>query len=337
MIVISNCLTENTDEGCLKVAVNLIRRMKKQNPQTVVVGYERRSPLCDEFLQINKLMLNKKLIRILRRSREPVLFAPFSAKMRSTALRTWIISLFARGKVFLLQPMHSEMTPAAKIFLKFSGARMLLLSHCSWQYYSQFIGDKAVYLKTGVDTQQFTPCTPEEKISLRKRYGIGENKPVVLHVGHMKTGRNVGVFEALDPRFHGVLVVSTHNPDAQDSELRRRLSAQENLTLLEGYLPAIEDIYRLADVYLFPVEEKKSCIDVPLSVLEAAACGIPVVTTPFREMKVLADNPGFYVLQSFADGRWNDLLQKAVTEKKNPRAAVLDYDWDHGARLLQEI
>ncbi len=336
MIVLTNCLTQNADEGCLKVAVSLVKRIKEQQPQTTVIGYERQNPLCDVFLPLNKLMLNRHLIKLLRREKQDVLFAPFSAKMRSTALRTLMICVFARGRVLLLQPMFSQMGTLARLLIKLSGAKMLCLSESSRQYYRRQLGDQVIYLKTGVDTQRFSPVAPEQKAALRKKYGLPEDKPIVLHVGHLKPGRNEIQFLKLDPKYHGVLVNSTHTPEQQDAQLRKTLSSKENLTLIEGFQPNIAEIYQLSDVYLFPVTEKKSCIDVPLSALEAASCGIPVVTTAFGEMETLLKHEGFYKIQSFEPETLNALLQKAIDEKKNPRPAVLDYDWNSAVKTILE-
>ena len=334
MLILSNCLTQTADEGCLKVAVSLAKRIKAEAPDTTVIGYERKSPLCDEYLTINKWMLNRKLIAFLRQKKQPVLFIPFSAKMRSNALRTLVVSLFARGPVLLMQSMHAEMGTLAKILIKLSGAKILCLSECSYGYYQKRVGKQAVYLKTGVDTGRFSPCTPEEKKALRKKYKLPEEKPIVLHVGHLKSGRNIGQFLKLQPQFHGLLVVSTHRAEEQDEGLRQQLTAQKNLTLIDTFQPNMEEIYRMADVYLFPVEEKKSCIDVPLSALEAAACGIPVVTTPFREMKTLLGQDGFYEIRSFEPEQLNALLERAVAERKNPRAGVLAYHWQNAVDQL---
>lgn len=336
MIVLSNCLTQTADEGCLKVAVSLAKRIKEKQPDTTIIGYERECPLCDEFIQLNKMMLSSRLRRLLRRKKEPVLFIPFSAKMRSTALRTLVVAMYARGPVYLLQAMHSDMGILAKLLIKLSRAKMLCLSQCSYEYYQKRLGKQAVYLKTGVDTQRFSPCTPEEKRKLRQKYGLPENQPVVLHIGHLKPGRNIGQFRKISEEFHGLLVVSTHRAQEQDDALRQQLMQQKNLTLIDTFLPDIEEIYRAADVYFFPVEERKSCIDIPLSALEAAACGIPVVTTPFREMRMLIGQEGIYKIESFENDNLNSLLRTAAEEKKNPRDAVLPYDWHFAVQALLE-
>lgn len=337
MIVLTNCLTQTADEGCLKVAVSLVKRLKESAPETTVIGYDRESPLCDVFLPLNKLMLSLRLRRQLRKKKQSVLFVPFSAKMRSTALRTLVVSCFARGKVLLLQSMYSPMGKLARVLMKLSGAKLLCLSQDTYEYYKEKLGKQAMYIKTGVDTTRFSPVPAEKKSALREKYNIPKDKPVILHVGHLKPGRNIGQLLQLSSRYHGVLVVSTHDPGQQDGALREALLQKENLTLIDTFLPDIQEIYQLADVYLFPVVEIKGCIDAPLSAMEAAACGIPVVATPFRELKVLLKEEGFYEIGSFQPDSLHDLLQKALEEKKNPRQAILSYDWSHGVQTILDI
>lgn len=337
MIVLTNCLNESADEGCLKVAVSLVGTLKKQDPQTMVIGYERQTELCDHYLTLNKMMLSPKLLKLLGKRKDPVLFIPFSAKMRSTALRTLMVSLFAPGRVMLLQSMFSPMGKLAKLLMKLSRAKMICLSESSYRYYRRKLGHQAMYMQAGVDMEKFQPSSPEKKAELREKYGLPQDKPVVLHVGHLKSGRNIGQFLKLDRKFQGVLVTSTHRPDQQEPELGEKLKEKSNLTLLQDFYPDIQEVYCLADVYFFPVEHQKSCIDVPLSALEAAACGIPVVTTAFGEMRTLLKQDGFYYISDFQEENLNALLQKAICEKKSPREAVVPYDWNRGAELLRNM
>lgn len=334
MIILSNCLTGTADEGSLKVANSLIKRMKKAAPDTTVVAYERQTPISDRYIPINKLMWNTELIRLLRSKKEPVLYMPFPARMLSTAIRTFILSRFARWGLQLVMVMQGQMGCLAKGLLKASGAQVVTLSRDTWGFYRDLIGERAVYLQTGVDTERFCPVSQEEKKNLRKKYGLPQDKPVVLHVGHLKAGRNLEHLLKLDAKWHVVLITSTWTASQRDMALHTRLKQKENMTLLECYQPNIEELYQLADVYMFPVVDAGNCIDVPLSALEAAACGIPVVTTPYGEMKELINQKGFYFLESFEPAKLDDLLQKAVAEGENPRPSVLAYDWNIAVNQL---
>lgn len=327
MIILSNCLTPNPDEGALNVASSLVQRIKQARPETTVVTYERQTPESDRHLPMNKLLLNMEWIRMVRQKKEPVLYVPFPTRMLPAAVRIFILSWFARWGLNALLVMHESISPLAKLLIKLSGARITTVSRTTWETYREIIGRRAVYLKTGVDTQRFQPVDAAQKAALRASYGIPADKPVVLHVGHLKRGRNVGRLLELGDNWHCILVVSTQTAEETDLQLREEFLEKSNVTLLEDYRPTIQELYQLADVYLFPVTQAGNCIDVPLSALEAASCGIPVVATAYGELKELLDKPGFYPISSLEPAALAALLEQAVAEGVSPRQSVLDYDW----------
>ena len=334
MIILTNCLSEIVDEGCLKVANSLIKRIKKEAPETTIITYDRKTELSDMHLLINKFMFNMNLAGFVLKKKEPVLYVPFSSKMMPMAIRSLVLSLFCRKGLTVIRSIQSPMGRCSRILMKISGVRMITLSHSAWEYYSGILGERVSYLKAGVDTTHFIPVNQSEKEHLRKKYGLPTDKVIVLHVGHLNTGRNVGQLLKLDDRFHGVLVTSTLTAHAQDENLRKQLVQKENITLIDHYLPDIQEMYQLSDVYLFPVADYGRCIDSPLSVMEAAACNLPVVTTTFGELKELIGCEGFYEIKSFAPDQLNALLFRAFQEGKQPRDSVLEYDWDASVKQL---
>ena len=54
MVVLSDCLTNKIDEGCLKVANSLAKRLKKAEPNTTIVSFSRRSDDSDNYMSLNK-------------------------------------------------------------------------------------------------------------------------------------------------------------------------------------------------------------------------------------------------------------------------------------------
>lgn len=328
MIILSNCLSDKTDEGCLKVANSLIRRIKLKNPDTTVIAYGDARGQGDMYLNVNKLMLSPGLLWYIWKKKEPLLYVPAVAKAHSMAARVLVLSLFARRGMRMISVMQYRTGWLSGLLLKISGVEIINLSRGSRDYYAAFIGDRSRYLRAGVDTARFHPVSEEEKAALKAKYGLPPDKPIVLHVGHMRPGRNVAQLTKLDDRFHAVLVSSTYAAQEQDTGLRSELLRKPNFTLLEGYIPRIEEIYQLSDLYLFPVTAYHNCIDVPLSALEAASCGLPVVTTPYGEMKELLGQKGFYEITSFEPEALNQLVNDAYAGRKNPRGSVLEYDWD---------
>ena len=97
----------------------------------------------------------------------------------------------------------------------------------------------------------------------------------------------------------------------------------------------IEQVYQMADAYLFPVVEQGRCIDVPLSCMEAAACNKPVVTTDFGEMREFVGKDGFYFINSFEADELKAKIEQALGADGAPtRSAVLDYDWRFATEFL---
>lgn len=333
MIILTNCLTEVVDEGCRKVANSLIRRLKAADPACRVISYESSSRLSDVHMHINKWMLSPKLARYLCREKEPVLYVPSPAKMLPLAIRLQVLSLFAKKGIRVILPMQFPMGKLARWLFPSGRVQIIALSRQVQQYYEQVLGKAAMRLKVGVDLQKFVPA-PERRETLRQQYGLPKDKPIVLHVGHLKQERNIEVLTKIDPDLHVVLAVSTQTADQQDAQLRKQLQELSHITVFDTYLPHIEELYQLADVYLFPVTDPHGCISSPISVLEAAACGIPVVTTPFGAGEELLKHDGFYEIGSFDPQRLNALLRQAYREKTCTRTAVTEYDWDIAVRQV---
>lgn len=329
MIILSNSLTRTADEGALNIASSLIRRIKKASPDSMVITYERLAPASDLHLPLNKFLLNGKLIRLIRENREPVLYVPFPTRILPMVLRIFLLSRFARWGLQSLLVMNAEMDSLSKILLKWSKGEILAVSRQSYEEFRNLIGSRAVYLKTGVDIKKFIPVDVARKRMLREKYGIPQDKKVVLHVGHLKEGRNVGCMLTLGEGWHSILVASTYTSDSRNNVLRQKFLEAPNATLLESYLPDVQEIYQLADVYLFPVVEPGNCVDVPLSALEAASCGIPVVATRYGELKELLKKPGFYPIESLEPAALDALLKQAAEEAVSPRESVLEYDWEN--------
>ena len=273
MIILSDCITEKVDEGCLKVANNLIKKIKEKNPDTLVISYKNKPKYSDLHLKLNKLFLNVSLLSVIREKRETLLYIPFASNTMASIVRTCVLSRMARGKVKVLFAVRFSMNKVAKKILQKSNAQIIALSKESYEFYSTEIGANVIYLKTGVDTSRFVPVGIEKKKELREKYKVDQNKKVLLHVGHLKMGRNVDKLLNISEDYHILLVVSSVTEI--DLQLKQKLNERSNITIFDMYLEHIEEIYQMADVYLFPVQERENCIDIPLSVLEAAACNIP--------------------------------------------------------------
>jgi glycosyltransferase involved in cell wall biosynthesis len=119
----------------------------------------------------------------------------------------------------------------------------------------------------GIDTSQFLPGDERTRRETRDRYGLPADLPLVLFVGRLvpKKGFDTLV-AAADPRYHIVLVGSGKIPRLRP----------EGVTFLgpvdRGDVP---ELYQACDIFAFPAEGEM----LTLTMQEAMACGLPVVTT----------------------------------------------------------
>lgn len=335
MIILSNGLTDKADEGFLNVANNLVKRIKKAKPEALVVSYERSSVLTDKYLRLNKLLLNSELISLIKNCSDSILYIPFPAKTIATALRIFIISLFKHCRLDVILVMKSDMNLLAKLLIRLSGANIIVFSKEAEEFYKNILPSKKVrYLKIGVDTKKFIPISDKKKKELKIKYGF-DDRPIILHVGHLKMGRNIAELKKINSNYQVVLVTSTLFASEKDTELRNELLKRDNIKIIEDYIPDIQEIYQMSDVYFFPVLEQGHCIDVPLSCLEAASCNKPIITTNYGEMKEFKGKNGFFFIYSFEKENLSLLIEKAFhTENVNTREVVLEYDWDNAILCL---
>ncbi len=155
---------------------------------------------------------------------------------------------------------------------------------------------------------------------------------MILHVGHLCSGRGLRALKSLAGQqgLHLVLAASTANP--ANESLKRELE-QAGVEVHHEYLPRIEDLYRAADLYLFPVREGSGSIEFPLSVLEAMACNLPVVTTPFG---ALAENflagDGLQYFQT--PEKIPAAMDAVLSARTDTRAKVEGFSWEAGMETL---
>lgn len=338
MLILSNCLSQTPDEGCLNVANSLIKRIKALQPEVTVVSYGDDPAQGDVHLRLNKFLLSRKLRKLLRKKKEPVLYLPFPARSVATAMRIFCLSVLSPRPVAALLTMTEPVGLVGKLLLKFSGANVLALSREAADRYEAVLGKKRVqYLKTGVDTKKFVPVSEQEQKELKISYGLDPEKRVILHAGHLKQGRNIAQLMKFDDAWQVVLVTSTLTAQEADMQLREQLLARKNIRIIDTYLPEIQQVYQLCDCYFFPVTEPGNCIDVPLSVLEAAACGKPVLSTDYGEMRSLLCKDGFYPIESFEEAALNQRMAQIVQTSADPREAVLEYDWNCAVSEIMKL
>ncbi len=320
------------DEGAKKTGFNLIRAFTNEGAK-VFIFTRCENPLLENTspLPRNKLLFGCHFAQKLRgQSPDVIVYLPASSGTFWAFVRAAIIKLQSFGTPLALLNLQYRKLPSYARY--FSIQRYIdivfTLSQASADMFRSF-GCRTTLLPAGVDRTTFRPAGKQEKRLLRLKYGFSDADRIVLHVGHCSRDRNVITLAALaGSGFKAILIASTST--VADTDLLAELK-RAGVRVVTDFLVDIQHFYQIADCYLFPVFNPTSAIDVPLSVLEAMACNLPIVTTPFGGLSsTFPFGQGLYYWDSKGD--MTALVTQAI-ERTDCRTVDLisRYSWDYAA------
>lgn len=132
----------------------------------------------------------------------------------------------------------------------------------------------------------------EDRLAARRRLGLPEDRPVVLHVGHGTTGRGLQWLAPLADRAKVVLVLSPATP-LQDGALPQGPGVHVVHERVD-----VAAYYRACDAYVFPTTDRGAVIGVPLSIGEALLNERPVVAVRSTLTERWADDPAVVLVDT---------------------------------------
>ncbi len=281
---ISEALSAPFDEGIKNIAFSLYRQLDmKRDVLTVTNAENNTDNLKISKIKLNKLFLSNKLRKVIRNySPDVILYLPEASATFNSFLRAKVLKLMNRSsKVVMLAVQHREYSFVQQnIIANFLKPDLLLLPGKSDKDFFLKMGLNVKVLPPAVDNAKFYPATGKEKEKIRAEYNIPPDKKVVLHVGHIRESRNIECFIDVQKieNVQAVIVGSTSTP--QDGYLKDKLIGA-GVRVIDEFIPDISKIYKMSDIYVFPVVKNTAAIDMPLSVLEALACNLFIITTRF--------------------------------------------------------
>ena len=229
---------------------------------------------------------NPQIIHTIAQPTDQSLIFTKLLKMRWPSART-VISVLRPENYF----RDSAISQKQKMLFRFARPDLVLVQSDNAEIKFRALGCNTNYLSNGVDLERFKPASEAYKQYLRHKYGIHPNHPVVLHVGHIETARNLTALIELPKNNIQVVVVGSQYLGANHKSTDQLYDL--GFHVFPGYQPQIEEFYMLADCYVFPVMPGFS-ISMPLSILEGMACNLVIATTRFQGLEcVFGEGNGF--------------------------------------------
>lgn len=337
VLYVSEALSPPFDEGIKKASWHLLKAL--QASHQVLALTSRGSGIPDagvERVRANRLLISASLMQKVRAFRpERVIYFPTACATLFSFVRARVLAAYARTQVAMVAFQPRAYTRLARLLIPLLRAGPVWVQGEATAAPLRALGCDVRILPPAVDTETFAPADAERRRALREQYGLAEAQRVVLHVGHILPNRNVQTLAALQRTLQGEaqVVVVGSSAFGVDVALVQALK-DAGVVVITKYVERIAELYQMADCYVFPVRSAQGSVEIPLSVLEAMACDLPVVSTPFGELPRLFP-AGDGVRYISDDAAMADAVRLALAEgPARTRARVLQYGWAAAAQLL---
>ncbi len=342
ILLVTELFAPPYDEGIKRTAYNIYNILRKHGDVLVLC---RDFQKADSIIRVhtNRLFASVSITKLIKRyDPRAIVYLPFASLTFAGYVRSLILSCYCKNRNFVLiglQPKYVKINLFVNVILRFFKGSALTPSPKLMQFWRKNgIDGKLISLYTNLD--QFTQLKDiDKKRELREKYGIPANKYVLIHIGHLSKGRNLKTLIPLQDDNNQVLIVtSTSTPKDSLAPMSTKSELEDSgVIVLDTYVDEVSELYQLSDLYVFPVTDECASIGLPLSILEARACGIPVLTTEYGSIKqFLADDHGsvFYS----APDQFKNMIDRIKSQpSENCKSDVRSLNMYFEKILLDEI
>ena len=206
-----------------------------------------------------------------------------------------------------------------------------------------FMEDRFSFLPTFVDKKKFYPWSSNKEkmeriLDFKNRYGFSEKDKIILSVGRLEGAKNplllIDSFHTLVRYNQNVklLVVGTGSLEEDVIKKVKKYNLQSKIKFLGVVsIDNVIELMKLSDVFIMT----SAFEGMPMSVLEALASGLPVVSTDVGEIKMVVKDgvSGLIVpnnnAESIAKAVLEILNNKEKFNTKNCVDSIKDYSIEH--------
>jgi glycosyltransferase involved in cell wall biosynthesis len=297
-----------------------------------------------EFLSVKNEVINitardmvkPSVILRLRKFNPQIIHYLHGPTIRSLVLLKIIGSIFCRNAGIVVSATRPYFSKFTRFLIPYLKPDLALTQSMKFEAFFKHHGWRVAFYPNGVDCNKFAPVDGTAKKHLREKYGLPLDKKIILHVGHLKQNRKLDLFMDLQKIEALQVVIVGGTVEKSDEALKETLKSS-GVRVIHKFIKDISEIYKTADLYLFPILDKTDklpdtynqigAIDLPLSILEAMACNLPVITTPFGALpRLFKQKEGFEYIRS-PDDMVKRINTFSFSGKVRTRKMVLPLDW----------
>jgi glycosyltransferase involved in cell wall biosynthesis len=153
--------------------------------------------------------------------------------------------------------------------------------------------NKIHLIPNGVDTTCFAPVNAEQKSFLREKLNLPKTAIIAIYTGRLVSYKGLPLllktWDEIRRRHENAILLlagtgglDIHNCEAELRDYVALAGLEKNVWFL-GLVQNIPEYLQAADLFVFPTENDAF----PSSLIEAMACGLPVITTPVGAIKTI--------------------------------------------------
>ncbi len=326
ILLASEEITNRPREGTLVFLMHLSRFLHREAELTVLHAVGEFDPDIRTIGALSrKTLVTGGLLRLARRERfDIVLYVPFSGLTAFGIARSALLRLVTRSPVIAIGlqeravgRMHAFLSAIAKPDLVLSPAAAVREG-------LERLGIETDFIMPGFDERLFRPASPELRARLKAKYDFPRDRYILLHVGHVKESRNLEAL--LRYRDWGSDVQPVVKAGEIDPSWAHRLR-MAGIIVIDEYIGEVHELYQASDCYLFPVSSSTGAVEIPLSVIEACACNLPVLATRFGALpETIREGNGFCFYDRISE------IQEKISSLRlsRPETArkVTEFSWE---------
>lgn len=326
ILLASEELTNRPREGTLVFLMHLARFLQRETELTAVHAEGEPDPgLHTARILSPKTILTRELFELLRSERfDAAVYVPRSGLTAFGLARGRILQTAAGAPVFVVGLQERPVGLAHRLVLLFGSPRRVLTPAAGARRALERAGVPCSFIMPGYDERAFRPVAPGARERLKAKYDLPRDRFILLHVGHVRESRNLEVF--LRYRDWGTDVQPVIKAGDVDPSWAHRLR-MAGIIVIDEYIHDVHELYQAADCYLFPVNDPTGAVEFPLSVIEACACNLPVLSTRFGLLpEMIGEGNGFHYYDRVSEiaGR----LAAAREGRADTAPKVRDYSWE---------
>jgi len=209
------------------------------------------------------------------------------------------------------------------VLLKKADAFSAISPEIAAEWTSNRVSPNKIHLiPNGVDTALFAPVNAERKSFLREKLNLPPAAIIAIYTGRLVSYKGLplllNVWDEIRSRHENVILLlagtgglDIHNCEAELHDHVTSAGLEKHVWFL-GSIQNIPEYLQAADLFVFPTENDAF----PSSLIEAMACGLPVVTTPVGAIKtIVAHQESGLIVQPGNRQQLHEALVVVISDK----------------------